>query len=65
MPALIEPTDDTKIQVAKILGLKHLDEVDSLPGEVIDYVDRHWSASREEVLAYYAELMGGEYVESK
>ncbi len=50
MPGLIEPSDDVKIQLAGIVGFNTMDQCDSVPQELLDFVNDNWSASLTDIL---------------
>lgn len=50
MPALIEPVDSIKIRAAEIIGLNSIDQCDSLPDDIIDYVDDNWVTTVEDII---------------
>ncbi len=50
MPGLIEPSDDVKIQLAGIVGFSTMDQCDSVPQELLDFVNDNWSASLTDIL---------------
>lgn len=50
MPAMIEPEDIKKIEAAKILGLRTLDQADSLPYGILEYVDNTPGCSIKDIL---------------
>ncbi len=52
IPALLEPTDDIKIQLARIVGFNSLDQCDSLTQELLDYIEFiDWNATPENLIA--------------